>query len=64
MYKMFTVIKLCTKNAQKSLKMRKMNDVLHKYFQEDCRYDSDCFRRLKYTLWATSHPNIMAQRPI
>mgnify|MGYP007125876350 CR=1 FL=1 len=37
---------------------------LHKYFQENCRYDSDCFRRLKYTHWATSHLNIMTSRPI
>ena len=37
---------------------------LHIYFQEDCRYDSDCFRRLIYTHWTTSHPNIMTPRPI
>ena len=37
---------------------------LHKYFQEDCRYDSDCFRRLIYTHWTTSHSNIMTPRPI
>ena len=37
---------------------------LHKYFQKNCRYDSYCFRRLKYTYWATSHPNIMTPRPI
>ena len=37
---------------------------LHEYFQENCRYVSDCFRRLKYTYWATSHPNIMTPRPI
>ena len=34
---------------------------LHKYFQEDCRYHSDCFRRLIYTHWTTSHSNIMTQ---
>ena len=37
---------------------------LHEYFQENCRYASDCFRRLKYTYQATSHPNIMTPRPI
>ena len=37
---------------------------LHKHFQEDCRYDYDCFRRLKYTPSATSYPNIMGPRPI
>ena len=37
---------------------------LHEYFQENCRYVSDCFRRLKYTYWAASHPNIMTPRPI
>ena len=25
---------------------------------------SYCFRRLKYTYWATSHPNIMIPKPI
>ena len=37
---------------------------LHEYFQGNCRYASDCFRRLKYTYWATSHTNIMTPRPI
>ena len=32
---------------------------LHKYFQEDCRYDSDYFCMLLYNHWDTSHPNIM-----
>ena len=30
------------------------------YFPGDHRYDCNCFRRLLYTPWATSHPNIMA----
>ena len=29
--------------------MRKMTNALKKYFQEDCRYYSDCFRRFIYT---------------
>ena len=45
-------------------KWEKWPMCLHKYFQENCRYDSYCFRRLKYTYWATSHPNIMTPRPI
>ena len=35
---------------------------LHKYFQEDCRYDSDCFRSLIHTYWTTSHRNIMTPK--
>ena len=33
---------------------------LCQYFPEDHKYDCNCFRRLLYTPWATSHPNIMA----
>ena len=33
---------------------------LCQYFPEDYRYDCNCFPRLFYTRWGTSHPNIMA----
>ena len=43
--------------------MRKWTMRVHEYFQEGCRYDSDCSRGLKHTPWATSDSNIMAQDP-
>ena len=37
---------------------------LCQYFPDDYRYDCNCFPRLFYTPWATSHPNIMAVNKI
>ena len=54
------LLKLLTfmvKNAQNWWKWPKR---FCQYFPGDHRYDCNCFRRLLYTPWATSDPNIMA----
>ena len=52
---------LSVKNAQNWWKWPKR---LCQYFPEDHRYDCNCFRRLLYTPWTTSHSNIMAVNKI
>ena len=54
------LLKLLTfivKNAQNWWKWPKR---FYQYFPGDHRYGCNCFCRLLYTPWATSHPNIMA----
>ena len=58
------LLKLLTfmvKNAQNWWKWPKR---FYQYFPRNHRYGCNCFCRLLYTPWATSHPNIMAVNKI
>ena len=54
------LLKLLTFLVKIAQKWWKWPKRLCQYFPEDYRYDCNCFPRLFYTPWTTSHPNIMA----
>ena len=54
------LLKLLTFLVKIAQKWWKWPKRLCQYFPEDYTYDCNCFPRLFYTSWATSHPNIMA----
>ena len=54
------LLKLVTFLVKIAQKWWKWPKRLCQYFLEDYRYDCNCFPRLFYTRWATSHPSIMA----